>query len=43
MARDKKAKGGLTFVLPGPNGIEAVDDPPRRAVDAALRAVGVGS
>ena len=31
MRRDKKASGGLTFVLPGPNGIERVDDPPARA------------
>ena len=29
MARDKKSAGGLTFVLPGPNGIERVDDPDR--------------
>ena len=28
MRRDKKAKGGLTFVLPGPDGLERVDDPP---------------
>src|SRR5439155_23478179 len=27
MRRDKKASGGLTFMLPGPNGIERVDDP----------------
>jgi len=41
MQRDKKAKGGLTFVLPGPNGLEQVDDPPVRAIDGALRVVGV--
>ena len=36
MARDKKAEGGLTFVLPGPNGIERVDDPDRAALDKAF-------
>lgn len=41
MARDKKARGGLTFVLPGSGGIERVDDPPSWAVERALRAVGV--
>jgi len=41
MRRDKKAKGGLTFVLPGPHGVESVDDPPIAAIDTALRAVGV--
>src|SRR5581483_4770602 len=41
MQRDKKAKGGLTFVLPGPNGLETVDDPPPQAIDAAFRSVGV--
>jgi 3-dehydroquinate synthetase len=40
MRRDKKAKGGLTFVLPGPSGLELVDDPPERALDAAFAAVG---
>jgi 3-dehydroquinate synthetase len=40
MRRDKKAKGGLTFVLPGPGGLELVDDPPDRALDAAFAAVG---
>ena len=40
MRRDKKAKGGLTFVLPGPHGLEVVDDPPPRALDAAFAAVG---
>jgi len=40
MRRDKKAKGGLTFVLPGPRGLETVDDPPERALDAAFAAVG---
>ena len=43
MSRDKKAKGGLTFVLPGANGLERVDDPPRGAVEHALHAVGVGT
>jgi 5-deoxy-5-amino-3-dehydroquinate synthase len=42
MRRDKKASGGLTFVLRGPNGIERVDDPAPTAVAAALGAVGVG-
>jgi len=41
MRRDKKAKGGTTFVLPGPNGLELVHDPPARAIAGALRAVGV--
>jgi len=41
MRRDKKARGGTTFVLPGANGLEIVDDPPEHAVIAALRAVGV--
>jgi 5-deoxy-5-amino-3-dehydroquinate synthase len=40
MQRDKKAKGGLTFVLPGPSGLELVDDPADRALDAAFAAVG---
>ena len=42
MRRDKKAAGGLTFVLPGPRGIELVDDPPDAALAHAFRAVGVG-
>jgi 5-deoxy-5-amino-3-dehydroquinate synthase len=41
MRRDKKAKGGLTFVLPGPAGFERVDDPPAAALDLAFAAVGV--
>ena len=41
MARDKKSEGTLTFVLPGPNGIERVDDPDRAAIDKALAAIGV--
>jgi 3-dehydroquinate synthetase len=41
MRRDKKAKGGLTFVLPGPNGLERVDDPPADAIQSAFAAVGV--
>jgi 3-dehydroquinate synthase len=43
MRRDKKASGGLTFVLPAPGGgpLERVDDPPAAAVDRALAAVGV--
>jgi 3-dehydroquinate synthetase len=45
MRRDKKAAGGLTFVLPTPAGgpLERVDDPPAAAVDRALAAVGVGT
>ncbi|HZJ27821.1 MAG TPA: 3-dehydroquinate synthase [Acidimicrobiia bacterium] len=42
MRRDKKARGGLTFVLDGPNGLERVDDPPAATVERALAAVGVG-
>ncbi|HEY7136491.1 MAG TPA: 3-dehydroquinate synthase [Acidimicrobiia bacterium] len=42
MRRDKKARGGLTFVLPGPRGLETVDDPPEGALQHAFRAVGVG-
>jgi len=41
MQRDKKARGGLTFVLRGPDGIEPVDDPPAPALTAAFRAVGI--
>ena len=42
MRRDKKSLGGLTFVLPGGDGLETVHDPDSRAISAALRAVGVG-
>jgi 3-dehydroquinate synthase len=42
MRRDKKSVGGLTFVLPGPLGLEAVHDPDARALDVAFAAVGVG-
>jgi 5-deoxy-5-amino-3-dehydroquinate synthase len=41
MRRDKKAKGGLTFVLPGRSGFERVDDPPAAALERALESVGV--
>jgi hypothetical protein len=41
MRRDKKARGGLSFVLPGPDGLELVEDPPPGAIESALRAVGV--
>lgn len=41
MRRDKKAKGGLTFVLPGPRGLETVDDPPLAALHHAFAVVGV--
>jgi 3-dehydroquinate synthase len=43
MRRDKKARGGLTFVLPGDGSLEAVDDPDPRALDVAFAAVGVTS
>lgn len=43
MRRDKKASGGLTFVLPGPNGIERVDDPPEHALRYAFASVGIGA
>jgi 5-deoxy-5-amino-3-dehydroquinate synthase len=43
MARDKKSTGGLTFVLPGPNGIERVDDPDPAAIRKAFAAIGVVS
>jgi 5-deoxy-5-amino-3-dehydroquinate synthase len=36
MARDKKALGGLTFVLDGPTGVELVTDVDAAAVRAAL-------
>jgi 3-dehydroquinate synthase len=41
MRRDKKTRHELTFVLPGPNGLDLVDDPPRGALARALAAVGV--
>ncbi|MFN0088846.1 MAG: 3-dehydroquinate synthase family protein [Acidimicrobiales bacterium] len=34
--RDKKAIGGVTFVLDGPNGVKAVRDVPRAALDEAF-------
>lgn len=43
MRRDKKSIGGLTFVLPGAAGLEAVHDPDPRALDVAFVAVGVES
>ena len=46
MRRDKKASGGLTFVLPerrdGEIVLDAVHDPDPRALDVAFAAVGVG-
>jgi 3-dehydroquinate synthase len=42
MRRDKKAVGGLTFVLPGPLGLETVHDPDADSLDVAFGAVGVG-
>jgi 5-deoxy-5-amino-3-dehydroquinate synthase len=41
MRRDKKARRGLTFVLQGAGGLEAVVDPPAPALERAFRAVGV--
>jgi hypothetical protein len=41
MQRDKKARGGLTFVLPGHDGLGTVDDPPAHALEKAFGAVGV--
>ncbi|HEX4778486.1 MAG TPA: 3-dehydroquinate synthase [Acidimicrobiia bacterium] len=42
MQRDKKAKGGLTFVLPDDEGVlDTVDDPPASALEHAFRSVGV--
>ncbi|MGD0743115.1 MAG: bifunctional shikimate kinase/3-dehydroquinate synthase [Acidimicrobiales bacterium] len=38
MARDKKTRTGLSFVLDGPRGVEFVDDVDPAAVRAALRA-----
>ena len=42
MRRDKKARRSLTFVLPGPRGLELVDDPPPAMIERALAGVGVG-
>jgi 3-dehydroquinate synthase len=41
MRRDKKASGGLTFVLPGRRGLELVEDPPDAALRDAFASVGV--
>jgi 3-dehydroquinate synthase len=41
MRRDKKARGGLTFVLPGPAGLDLVEDPPEPALRYAFASVGV--
>ncbi len=38
-ARDKKAIGGVTFVLDGPRGVEVVTDIPPDAIDAAFEAI----
>ena len=35
-ARDKKAIGGVTWILDGPNGVEMVRDVPREAINRAL-------
>ena len=43
MRRDKKAMGGLTFVLPNQSGeLEIVHDPDPLAISEAFHAVGVG-
>jgi 5-deoxy-5-amino-3-dehydroquinate synthase len=39
MARDKKALGGLTFVLDGPDGVEVVGGVPEERALAALEAI----
>lgn len=41
MRRDKKAKGGMTFVLAGEDGLDRVDDPAEKIVRAALATVGI--
>jgi len=41
MRRDKKSVGGLSFVLPGVDGMTVIDDPPAPALDVAFRSVGV--
>jgi 3-dehydroquinate synthetase len=41
MRRDKKVRRSLAFVLPGPRGLEVVDDPPPAMIERALAAVGV--
>jgi 3-dehydroquinate synthase len=41
MARDKKASGGLTFVLPGADGLDLVVDPPEHALRYAFESVGL--
>ncbi len=41
MRRDKKASGGLTFVLPGRDGLELVEDPPTAALRYAFESVGI--
>ncbi len=44
MLRDKKGRGGLTFVLPASDGtLTVVEDPPARALDVAFASVGVGA
>ncbi len=41
-ARDKKAIGGLTFVLDGPQGVEVVPDVPLEAIHATFRSLSDG-
>jgi len=41
MRRDKKARGGLMFVLAGPHGLEPVEDPPAAALALAFEAIGI--
>jgi hypothetical protein len=39
MIRDKKSAGGLTLMLDGPDGVEAVHDVPAELVYEALDAI----
>jgi 5-deoxy-5-amino-3-dehydroquinate synthase len=43
MRRDKKASGGLTFILPTPTGLEPYEDPDKGALRAAFKAVGINA
>jgi 3-dehydroquinate synthase len=41
MLRDKKSRGGLSFVLVGPGGLDRVDDPSEAVLAQAFAAVGI--
>ncbi|HVM40511.1 MAG TPA: 3-dehydroquinate synthase [Acidimicrobiia bacterium] len=41
MLRDKKSRGGLSFVLAGPDGLDRVEDPSEAALAQAFAAVGI--